>query len=570
MTAQGFEDDDVLQCDHRPRAAPGSDAELPTGDKEDEGAYKDGLYGGDLTLYERKSLLINRELDAMGLGRYQKCIWLLCGFGYMLELLWAQAFGLIATPLYQELNVTGGAQTILVKGAVLHQLTIVATDLLVLDFFFCADIFTAFSAGLTVGAFTFGLGVDVIGRKWCFNLTCLITSIFGLLVASPSNYNTICGLTAFCGFGLGGNIPIDATIVLEFLPQNRRWLLPLLSMWQPVGVVLNCTIAFGLVPRYRCNTDLLPCELVQSGAACCTRSSNIGWRLLMIVCGAITLSVFVLQFFVFDFLEAPKYLLARGRDAEAIKVVHKIAAFNRVALPQLSIAEFEAIDCEFPQQEMDTSKKSVVKQTLGRFKHLRGLFDTKRLGFTTVLLWIVYMGDFWSFNLAASFLPIILARRGQTAGQSVTETYRLTIYVYLPGILGTVLAAACVELPGAGRKWSLVFGAIVQGVSTAMYTQVDTIKASVGLNALEYTMQSFFNAVLYGFTPGVFPAPIRGSAAGLCSTFGRLAGIVAPIAARPYIDGNSNGVLWLAVGGISVSAFFLVFLPIETRGRASY
>ncbi|KDE05108.1 hypothetical protein MVLG_04548 [Microbotryum lychnidis-dioicae p1A1 Lamole] len=455
----------------------------------------------------------------MGLGRYQKCIWLLCGGGYMLDILWAQAFGLIATPLYQELNVTGGAQT---------------------------NIFTAFSAGLTVGAFTFGLGVDVIGRKWCFNLTCLVTSIFGLLVAAPSNYNAICALTALCGFGLGGNIPIDATIVLEFLPQNRRWLLPLLSMWQPIGVVLNCAIAFGLVPRYRCNTDLLACGLVQSGAACCTRSSNIGWRLLMIVCGAITLSVFVLRFFVFDFLESPKYLLARGRDAEAIEVVHKIATFNRTPAPQLSIAEFEAIDHQFPQQELDTSKKSLIKQAFDRFKHLRGLFRTKRLGLTTVLMWIVYMGDFWSFNLAGS------------------------IYVYLPGTLGTILAAACVELPGVGRKWSLVFGAIVQGVSMGMYTQVDTIKASVGLNALEYIMQSFFNAVLYGFTPEVFPAPIRGSAAGLCSTFGRLAGIVAPIAARPYIDGNSNGVLWLAVGGIFVSAFFLIFLPIETRGRASY
>lgn len=30
----------------------------------------------------------------MGLGRYQKCIWLLCGFGYFLDLLVAQALGL--------------------------------------------------------------------------------------------------------------------------------------------------------------------------------------------------------------------------------------------------------------------------------------------------------------------------------------------------------------------------------------------------------------------------------------------------------------------------------------------
>jgi hypothetical protein len=50
--------------------------------------------------------------------------------------------------------------------------------------------------------------------------------------------------------------------------------------------------------------------------------------------------------------------------------------------------------------------------------------SNRRLGFTTVLLWVVYMGDFWSFNLAGSFLPIILARRGEASGQSVTETYR--------------------------------------------------------------------------------------------------------------------------------------------------
>jgi hypothetical protein len=57
-----------------------------------------------LSLYEKKSLLIQRELDAMGMGRYQWYIWSLCGLGYFLDLLWAQAFGLIATPLQNELG----------------------------------------------------------------------------------------------------------------------------------------------------------------------------------------------------------------------------------------------------------------------------------------------------------------------------------------------------------------------------------------------------------------------------------------------------------------------------------
>ena len=56
----------------------------------------------------------------------------------------------------------------------------------------------------------------------------------------------------FVGFGLGGNIPIDETIVLEFLPnvcvsivwfplhsltptQDRRYLLAALSVFQPIG-----------------------------------------------------------------------------------------------------------------------------------------------------------------------------------------------------------------------------------------------------------------------------------------------------------------------------------------------
>ena len=48
-----------------------------------------------LSLFEKKSILINRELDSHGMGKYQWCIWSLCGFGYLIDLLWAEAFGLV-------------------------------------------------------------------------------------------------------------------------------------------------------------------------------------------------------------------------------------------------------------------------------------------------------------------------------------------------------------------------------------------------------------------------------------------------------------------------------------------
>jgi hypothetical protein len=43
----------------------------------------------------------------MGMGRYQWCIFFLCGFGYFLDLCWAQAFGLVGSAIQQELGVSG-------------------------------------------------------------------------------------------------------------------------------------------------------------------------------------------------------------------------------------------------------------------------------------------------------------------------------------------------------------------------------------------------------------------------------------------------------------------------------
>jgi len=97
-----------------------------------------------------------------------------------------------------------------------------------------------------------GVLVDIIGRRWAFNLTCLISAAFGLGLGGCNTYTSFLVVTAFCGFGIGGNIPIDTTICLEFIPQNRRFLLALLSIFQPIGVVICSVIAYGFIPTYSC------------------------------------------------------------------------------------------------------------------------------------------------------------------------------------------------------------------------------------------------------------------------------------------------------------------------------
>lgn len=212
------------------------------------------------------------------------------------------------------------------------------------------------------------------------------------LQAAPKyNYGAICGIYFLASVGLGGNIPIDATIALEFLPQNRRFLVSLLSMWQPVGVVVASAIAYGTAAKYRCNPTLPSCRAVESGEPCCTVSNNMGWRYEVIVLGLMTLTVFFLRYFVFHFHESPKFLISRGKEAEAIEVLHKIAKFNKAPPPILTVEDFENIDRADGPVTPTATTKNVLKNFFNNFKHLKGLFLSKLQSFIFVLLAIAYM-----------------------------------------------------------------------------------------------------------------------------------------------------------------------------------
>lgn len=166
------------------------------------------------------------------------------------------------------------------------------------------------------------------------------------------------------------------------------------------------------------------------------------------------------------------------------------------------------------------------------------------------------------------YLPRILALKNGSASQSLSFTYASYIYTYAPGILGVLLGSTMYRLPRFGRKWTMTLSSALMGVSIILFATVDTVAKNLGLFTLEYFFQSMFNAVLYGWTPEAFPAPVRGTASGVASFWGRLFGIVSPlIAQRLYGDGGGDGdvnaVLYLA-GGVTLGCVVsTALLPTE-------
>jgi MFS family permease len=62
-------------------------------------------------------------------------------------------------------------------------------------------------------------------------------------------------MIALIGVGAGGNLPVDGTMFLEFIPGNKQYLLTFLSIWWALGQVVASLIAVSLF--FRCSMHRL-------------------------------------------------------------------------------------------------------------------------------------------------------------------------------------------------------------------------------------------------------------------------------------------------------------------------
>lgn len=98
--------------------------------------------------------------------------------------------------------------------------------------------------GLSFGSTFWGIASDIIGRRPAFNATLLLCGSFGLAVGFGPNWPATCFLFFCMGLGVGGNLPVDGALFLEFLPFHSQNLLTLLSVWWPVGQLVAALCKF--------------------------------------------------------------------------------------------------------------------------------------------------------------------------------------------------------------------------------------------------------------------------------------------------------------------------------------
>ncbi|KAH9910603.1 major facilitator superfamily domain-containing protein [Fomitopsis serialis] len=409
-------------------------------------------------VYQAKARVLNAAVREIGMGRYQWYLFVVAGFGWFSYvavvglLFWSLVAGLILNPVIAEFQVDSQWLSL------------------------------ALNIGLFAGAVFWALGCDIWGRRWPFNFTLFIAGVFGLAAGGAPNFVTLASLFAVVGFGVGGNMPVDSAVFLDFVPGSHQYLLTILSIWWAIGQLVASLIAWPLISNISCPET----------ATTCTKSENMGWRYLL-----------------------PRYLVGRGRDADAVAVIHRIAAYNgrssSLTVEQLAAAGERAVEANKAAAGAAGLPTLLSGTSVWTTYHIRSLFKTAKLAWSTSLLIVIWGIIGLASTLYNSFLPTCtLAHRDANYGDSsYYTTYRQD----------ALIAGWAVELP-TGLTGVFLFASTTSHSSNAL----------LGWNCGYAFASNIMYGVLYAISPEVFPAKDRGTGNGLTATATRVFGIIVMIA----------------------------------------
>ncbi|KAI8616370.1 major facilitator superfamily domain-containing protein [Chytriomyces sp. MP71] len=400
--------------------------------------------------------------------------------------------------------------------------------------------------GMIFGSLGWGIISDLIGRRPAFVLTLTIGGIFGTAATFAPNFLAYCALLGMMGVGVGGNLPVDGSLFLEFVPKERQSLLMTLSLFWPVGAVIGAIFSWWLIPSYSCTIVLLA-----DGSKYCDPATNRGWRYVLAAMGLLTLAMLIARVLFIKMYESPKWLIIAGRKEEAVATLKALAEMNGKTI--------EVSEDEFP----DVIKESPRDTAMRFFRDVKTLFHRSQMR-STILIWLVWMTIAIAYTMFYGFLPTFI--RG--ANLSLAETYRNFFIQTLCGIPGSIAGAYMIDTR-IGRKGTMAAGAILTGLSLFLFTTSQNEWVQLFFNCLASFLSNLVYGVIYAYTPEVFTTNVRGTGVGMASCLGRIVGVSAPFISGALISVNANYALYLSAGLFALMGVFAALLPLETRGIAA-
>jgi putative MFS transporter len=333
--------------------------------------------------------------------------------------------------------------------------------------------------GMFLGAAGGGRVADLLGRRRALLLAITVFSLSSLANATASSVPGMAAARVATGIGLSAMTVAATTYISETMPAARR------------GRMQSAVMAIGLLG--------IPAMSFTATGVVPLGTGTWRWVFVLGALGLVGLPL------ILRLPESPRWLAGRGRTAEADTVISAIEQ------------EIRAQGKELPEPEATVPASSRPARS-----GYRSLL-TGRIGRRTLMLcgvWIFQTLGFYGF---VAWVPTLLATHGFSITHSLTFSALTTIGA-APGALlawplsdrfgrKAPIAIVALGIAGCGLAYGLTFNAVA------------IVVFGFCVNALIQT----FAALLYAYTPELFPTEYRNSGNGLVYGVGRLSNIAGPL-----------------------------------------
>jgi MFS transporter, putative metabolite:H+ symporter len=379
--------------------------------------------------------------------------------------------------------------------------------------------------GYLFGAFFAGAVGDIIGRRAVMMYALAIYCVATAIAAFAPNWQFLFWSRVVASVGTGAESAIIAPFLAEFVQKKHRGrFVGSLSGFFSFGFVFAALLGYFVI-----------------------RELDEGWRIAQVISAA---PIVMLLWWRRSLPESPRWLIERGRAAEAEAQVERIEAQaqdGRTSLPPLE-------SVEVPAQSVRSGG------TLA--ENLAALWSPS-MRRTTVMLWILWLAITFSYYGFFTWIPSLLVKQGMTT----TKSFSYSIIIYLAQIPGYYSAAFLSER--LDRKWTIVLYMFLGGFAAFLMSSAGS---GASIMMAGFLLSFFMNgtyAGIYAYTPELYPTAFRATGMGVASAFGRIGGLSAPIVIgytfRHIGFGGVFGIttLVLVTGALAVAVF-----GIRTAGKS--
>jgi len=349
---------------------------------------------------------------------------------------------------------------------------------------------TVYMVGMFFGAIILGNAADVIGRKLAFTLNCLAMACVMTASAFAPDLMTFGILRFFCGVTGVAHFLIIFVWAVEAVGKEYRT-----SVGFLYSVVFSLGSSFmGLVAYYIRD-----------------------WRTLQLV---ISLPIFlpVLLFWVLP--ESTRWLITKKRFDEARELIIEAAKMNGKHVPEHLLIKPIVDEQNVKPIVMTTVGHVVDEKNKIQPENIVGIFRTPVLCRRLCVMftaWVAAVMSYYGITYSTSNLS-----------GNFFINYEMTMVVEIPAcIFGGYLMGV------VGRRITVCGSLLIGGLACLATGLVpaDPTMYRVVCSMIGKFFTSFILGCVYAYTSELFPTNSRSAAVGLCSTFGRIGGILAPIVA---------------------------------------